>query len=66
MTGTANPKTAGNGWSCQSFLLRLWQNEDACGWLVSLQDARTGEQYGFKSLSDLFSFVEVRAKEAKE
>jgi hypothetical protein len=65
MAKTAKPSTDGNGQSCQSYLLRL-QNEDTCGWLASLQDARTGERYRFTTLADLFAFVEVKAKEVKE
>ncbi len=57
-----------NGEICQSYLLRLWpiRKEDSCSWQASLQDARTGERYGFKTLRDLFSFVEVKTEEVKE
>ncbi len=55
-----------NGEICQSYLLRLWPKEDSCSWQASLQDVRSGERHSFKTLSDLFSFVEVKTEEAKQ
>ena len=42
-----------------SFLLRLWQVQEATGfaWRATLKDARTGEQRGFASLEGLIAYL---------
>jgi hypothetical protein len=48
--------------SYSSYLLRLWQVEDAGGpvWQASLKSAHSGEQVGFASLQDLFRFLRTQ------
>ncbi len=43
----------------RTYLLRLWQPDasGACGWLVSLEDPRTGQRVGFAGLEELFDFL---------
>ena len=43
-----------------SYLLRLWRVGDAEGptWRASLRTVHNGEQVGFASLADLFTFLE--------
>jgi len=42
-----------------AYLLRLWQTgeDEAAGWLASLEDPRTGERRGFADLDSLFDFL---------
>ncbi len=41
-----------------SFVLRLWRgNSISSGWQASVEDARTGDRYGFSSLEELFAFL---------
>lgn len=44
-----------------SFLLRLWSSEsqEETHWRASLQEVRSGEQYGFDTLGDLFQFLDL-------
>ncbi len=43
----------------KSYLLRLWRNgsTNSTGWRASVEDARTGERFGFASLEELFAFL---------
>jgi hypothetical protein len=54
------PEGAEERRSYSSYLLRLWQVEDTGGsvWRASLKSAHSGEQVGFASLADLFTFLE--------
>jgi hypothetical protein len=56
------PEGAEERRSYSSYLLRLWQVEDAGGsvWRASLKSAHSGEQVGFASLQDLFRFLRTQ------
>jgi len=43
-----------------AYLLRLWQVRDKgqADWRASVENAHTGEQQGFASLAELFTFLE--------
>jgi hypothetical protein len=47
------PRTEGY----QSYLLRLWKDQNAPGWRASLQDVTTHECHNFANLSTLLSFI---------
>ena len=47
------PRTEGY----QSYLLRLWKDENAPGWRASLQDVRTNECHNFANVSHLLTFI---------
>jgi len=46
-----------------SYLLRLWQDEDLPnqGWLASLEDPSTQRTLYFKSIEDLFKFLNEKS-----
>lgn len=41
----------------QSYLLRLWREDEHLPWRATLQNPHTGEQEGFASLERLFTFL---------
>ncbi len=45
--------------STRSFILRLWREDPPEGtdWRVSLEDAHTGERFGFGSVEQLHKFL---------
>jgi hypothetical protein len=46
-----------------AYLLRLWQVDGRDGqpvWRAALEDARTGERYGFADLTRLCAFLEAQ------
>lgn len=45
----------------QSYLLRLWREDDAMEWRASLQSTATGEMQGFASLADLIAYLQTHA-----
>jgi hypothetical protein len=45
----------------QSYLLRLWREDDAMEWRASLQSTATGEMQGFASLADLIAYLQSQA-----
>jgi hypothetical protein len=47
------PRTEGY----QSYLLRLWKEQNTPGWRASLQDVATHECHNFSNLSNLLSFI---------
>ena len=47
------PRTQGY----QSYLLRLWKEDNTPGWRASLQDVATHERHNFANLSNLLSFI---------
>ena len=52
------PGGAGERSDYQSYLLRLWrENDEEKGWRASLESSRTGERRGFARLDDLFGFL---------
>ncbi len=50
-----------------AFLLRLWciDEGDSAVWRASLEDAHTGERYGFADLTSLFEFLKEQQERAK-
>jgi hypothetical protein len=48
-----------------AYLLRLWQVRDKgqIGWRASTENVHSGEQRGFASLAELFTFLENEAGE---
>lgn len=44
----------------RSYLLRLWRETADLPWRATLEDPRTGEQYGFASLARLFAYLEAQ------
>ena len=46
-----------------SYLMRVWRSEESFsgGWFASLEDPNTQETIQFKSMNDLFSFLEERS-----
>jgi hypothetical protein len=56
------PEGAGERSDYQSYLLRLWrENDEEKGWRASLESARTGERRGFADLNALFDFLQRQA-----
>jgi hypothetical protein len=50
-----------------AYMLRLWQvDRDSSGWRASLEDARTGERYGFGNLESLFLFLTEQMNRSSE
>lgn len=47
------PRTEGY----QSYLLRLWKEQNTPGWRASLQDVATHECHNFANLTNLLSFI---------
>ncbi len=43
----------------KSYLLRMWRSDsnNSSDWHVSMEDARTGERFGFANLEELFAFL---------
>lgn len=41
----------------QSYLLRLWKEQDTAGWRASLENVTTHERHYFPNVSTLFSFL---------
>ncbi len=54
-----NAEGSSKGADYKSYLLRLWRNDSivSSGWRASVEDARTGERFGFASLEELFAFL---------
>ncbi len=44
-----------------SYLLRLWQSNEADGpvWRASLEHTRSGQRFGFANLESLFAFLQT-------
>jgi len=41
-----------------AYLLRLWQDDEATCWRVSLENPHNGKRYGFSDLKKFFAFLE--------
>jgi hypothetical protein len=41
-----------------AYLLRLWRDDEAAPWRATVEDASTGQRFGFASLKALFVFLE--------
>ena len=41
----------------QSYLLRLWKEQNSLGWRASLQDVSTHECHNFANLANLLAFI---------
>lgn len=53
-----------------AYLLRFWQERAArpdqpAVWRFGLEDTRAGNRYGFGSLEELISFLQVQIKQAE-
>ena len=50
-----------------SYLLRMWRtgSEEDGAWLASLTNPFTGEQLGFATLNELFTFLQSRVDDPK-
>lgn len=42
-----------------AFLLRLWRDGSRHGWHASLQSTDTGQRFHFRTLDDLFAFLDA-------
>jgi len=42
----------------QSYLLRLWREDDVSPWRASLESTATCEKQGFATLNDLIAFLQ--------
>ena len=54
--------------SYMSYLLRIWrsgENEQAV-WRASLEDPMNGQRHGFRTLPDLFAFLEEMSRSTDE
>jgi hypothetical protein len=45
-----------------SFLLHLWQEDEAGSWGVTLKNPHNGECYGFPDFENLYAFLEGRTE----
>ncbi len=57
---TANKDT----YQYQSFLVRLWQDDEEAPWRVSAQHVATGKQQFFNSLESLFVYLQAQTETA--
>ena len=44
----------------QSYLLRLWKEDDGTVWRASLDSTETGERLGFENVDALFAFLKTQ------
>ena len=51
--------------SYRSFLLRVWRRSEALEWLASLEDTRTGERYGFRSIAEAWRFLDDQLQDTQ-
>jgi hypothetical protein len=51
-----------------SYLLRMWRSGEAdhAVWHASLEDPMTGTRHGFRTLPELFAFLEGRSQSKNE
>ena len=51
-----------------SYLLRIWRagESEQAAWRASLEDPMTGERHGFRTLPDLFTFLEGMSRAGNE
>jgi hypothetical protein len=55
------PPEEGRSATYHSYLLRLWrEGEDGVAWRASLHDPRSGERQGFRSVDELFAFLQAQ------
>ena len=47
----------------QSFLLRIWRDDERTPWRVQLEDPHSGEQHGFSTMRKMFEFLEQQMGE---
>jgi hypothetical protein len=50
----------------QSFLLRVWREDNLSGWRALIEDPHTGQSIGFSSMKLLFEFLEQRTSGDKD
>ncbi len=41
-----------------AYLLRLWRDDETAPWRATVEDASTGQRFGFANLKALFVFLE--------